>query len=71
MIKIKRVHGYDSWEILKCPSDVYDELDRRGFIPQVGVVSEPGNQYIAPGKEAEVIKYLKAIGIEVDTDYSD
>jgi hypothetical protein len=69
MIQIKQVPGHKSWEIVKCPPEIYDELDRRGFIPQMGFVSRPGNTWIAPGKEAEVIQYLQTMGIEVETDY--
>ena len=70
MIRIRRVKpSDDNWEIEGCPREVCDELDRRGFIPRAGIVSRPGNQWIAADKVVEVEKYLRAMGIQFTSDF--
>jgi len=60
---VKEEGGQKLWEIENCPDEVWDELDELGLIPDVGVVSWPGNTAIVPGREGEVIAYLKGKGL--------
>jgi hypothetical protein len=69
MLHMKRVGGKDCWELENCPASVYDELDRRGLVPPMGVVSRPRNTPIASGRESEVLRCLGEMGVEYRSDY--
>jgi len=71
MIRIKRVKNKDNWELVNCPDDIYDELDQRGLIPEVGIVSFPGNTAIRQNQLPVIIELFMDMGIEYIIDYHD
>lgn len=69
MVHIKRVMNKDSWELVNCSPDIYDELDKRGLIPDTGVVSFPGNTAVRKDQLPEIISFFKERGFEYKSDF--